>query len=58
MHGDKDPLVPLNQSELLRDALQKAGVPVKLHVVAGAGHGFGGPAINTMVKDFFNQYLK
>lgn len=58
MHGDKDPLVPHNQSELLRDALQKAGVPVKLHTVVGAGHGFGGPEINTMVKEFFDKHLR
>lgn len=30
VHGDQDPLAPLNQSELLRDALEKAGVPVRL----------------------------
>ncbi len=58
MHGDKDPLVPLHQSELLRDALQKAGVPVKLHIVAGAGHGFGGPEIHAMVKEFFDKHLR
>ena len=29
-HGDKDPVVPYNQSELLRDALEKAKVPVTL----------------------------
>lgn len=58
MHGDKDPLVPLNQSELLREALQKAGVEVKLHVVEGGGHGFGGPAIFRMVNEFFDRHLK
>lgn len=39
MHGDKDPVVPLKQSQLLADALQKAGVRVSFHVVAGGGHG-------------------
>ncbi|MDB5290677.1 MAG: hypothetical protein JWL69_1918 [Phycisphaerales bacterium] len=58
MHGDKDPLVPLAQSELLRDALEKAGVPVKLDVLKGAGHGFGSPEIFQTVEDFFNKNLK
>ncbi len=39
MHGDKDPTVPLEQSRLLADALQKAGVPVTLHIVPGGEHG-------------------
>ncbi|MCA1597228.1 MAG: alpha/beta hydrolase, partial [Chloroflexi bacterium] len=38
MHGDKDPLVPLNQSELLYDALKAAGVRVTFCVVHGGGH--------------------
>jgi dipeptidyl aminopeptidase/acylaminoacyl peptidase len=58
MHGDKDPLVPHSQSELLHAALTKAGVPSTLHVVAGAGHGLGGSEINRMVSDFFNRHLK
>jgi acetyl esterase/lipase len=58
MHGDKDNLVPYQQSELLRDALQKAGVPVTLKIIAGAGHGFGGRDIDQQVGDFFTQQLK
>lgn len=38
IHGDKDPLVPIQQSELFQDALKKMGVPVTLVVVPGAGH--------------------
>ncbi|MGD0519305.1 MAG: prolyl oligopeptidase family serine peptidase, partial [Thermoguttaceae bacterium] len=33
VHGDQDPLVPLNQSQLLFDALKKAGVSVRLHII-------------------------
>jgi acetyl esterase/lipase len=58
MHGDKDPLVPLNQSELLAEALRKARVPVTFHVVKGAGHGFGGPENQRRVRDFFAEHLK
>jgi acetyl esterase/lipase len=58
MHGDQDPLVPLNQSELLFAALKKAGVDAALHVVKGAGHGFGGREIDAMVDAFFDARLK
>ncbi len=59
LHGDKDPLVPLAQSEELRDALQKAGVEVELDVIKGAGHGFPRhPEINEKVQGFFDKHLK
>jgi acetyl esterase/lipase len=38
IHGDKDPLVPLSQSEKLLAALQAAGVPAELIVKKGGGH--------------------
>lgn len=38
MHGDKDALVPLEQSQHMDEALAKAGVDHKLVVVPGAGH--------------------
>lgn len=58
MHGDRDQSVPLNQSELLRDALKKAGVQVTFQIVPGAGHGFSGPQIDAAVDAFFDQHLK
>ena len=58
MHGDKDPLVAPGQSELLRDALKKADVPVELHVVPNAGHGFGGQELTDKVVAFFDKHLK
>jgi acetyl esterase/lipase len=57
MHGDKDPLVPLNQSELLAVALKQAGVEVTFHIVPGAGHGFGGQQNLDLVRDFFARHL-
>jgi acetyl esterase/lipase len=58
VHGDKDPLVPHNQSELLRDALQKAGVTVTLYTVAGGGHGgFRDPQVDVLVTEFFRKHL-
>ncbi|MCU0786401.1 MAG: alpha/beta hydrolase, partial [Verrucomicrobia bacterium] len=58
MHGNRDNLVPYQQSELLRDALQKAGVPVTLKIIEGAGHGFGGPEVNRTVEEFLDAQLK
>lgn len=58
MHGNKDNLVPYQQSELLSDALLKAGVRVRLKIIAGAGHGFGGPEIDSQVAEFFDRELK
>ncbi|WP_339907598.1 alpha/beta hydrolase [Symmachiella dynata] len=38
IHGDADPAVPLQQSEVMVEALENAGVEVKLIVKPGGGH--------------------
>ena len=61
MHGDKDPTVPINQSQLLFDSLKKAGVSAHFHTIHGAGHGgpgFAGKNIDEMVSTFFETHLK
>jgi acetyl esterase/lipase len=58
IHGDQDPLVPPHQAELLADALKSAGIEVKLHLVAGAGHGVGGREVNDLIDQFFDSHLK
>jgi len=67
IHGEKDPLVPVGQSELLYAALKAAGVPVELLRVRNAGHGLvpsGGlvtpSRIEIMKKmgDFLDSNLK
>lgn len=67
LHGDKDNVVPLAQSQILYSRLQAAGVPATLVVVKNGGHSFtptGGAIsptraeITTMVADFFDKYLK
>ena len=60
MQGDQDKLVPLGQSELLAEAIKKAGVDVKLVVVKSNGH--GGPGFNStenrkLIEDFFAKHL-
>ena len=42
IHGERDSLVPVSQSMLLQDALQKVDVPVETLIIAGADHGFAG----------------
>ncbi len=59
VHGDKDPLVPHNQSEMLYDALTKAGVEVTFYTVRGGGHGgFKDPQVETLVDQFFAKHLR
>jgi acetyl esterase/lipase len=58
MHGDKDDLVPPSQSDLLHDALRKAGVESTLDVVKGQGHGFRGGEPEEKVLEFFDRWLK
>jgi len=38
IHGDKDALVPIQQSQTMLDALKKAGVVAELLTVPGGGH--------------------
>jgi acetyl esterase/lipase len=40
IHGDQDPLVPLQQSERIVEQFKKAGVETELVVKKGAGHGW------------------
>lgn len=61
MHGDRDTLVPLSQSQLLQDALKKAGVETDLIVVSGNGHGgqdFLNPLNRAKILAFFDRHLK
>ena len=44
LHGTADALVPHGQSELLHDALVRAGASSELYLIDGFGHGFLNPA--------------
>jgi acetyl esterase/lipase len=59
VHGDLDPIVPLQQSELLFTALKSAKLSAHFHTIHGAGHGpgFDGPEIIPMVQKFFDLHL-
>jgi len=60
MHGTDDRTVPHSQSLVLKEALEKAGVPVKLVTLQGAGHGgpqFNAPETRRQVMAFFDKHL-
>jgi dipeptidyl aminopeptidase/acylaminoacyl peptidase len=59
IHGDKDYLVPLQQSELMIEKLQAAGVPCDLIVKKGDAHGWKDwhDDMRT-IADWFDKYLK
>jgi acetyl esterase/lipase len=59
IHGDKDFLVPLQQSELIIEKFKKAGVPCELVVKKGAAHGWPDwHADMRTIADWFDKYLK
>src|SRR5439155_21938830 len=58
-HGDADPLVPIQQSQILLAKMQADNRPCKLITKPGAGHGWANiqddmPAM----ADWFDVYLK
>lgn len=61
VHGDKDPLVPLSQSEQILKQLKECNVECRLQVIPNAGHGglqFLGDDINRLQDAFFDKHLK
>ncbi|NND68015.1 MAG: prolyl oligopeptidase family serine peptidase, partial [Halioglobus sp.] len=62
IHGEKDGLVPLHQSQILHAALQAAEVSSELLVVKGGDHGYGGDFSqdehSESVRAFFRTHLR
>jgi acetyl esterase/lipase len=61
LHGDRDPQVPLEQSQRLHEALRAAGVSSELVVLPGAGHGgkeFATPEIRARIRAFLASALR
>lgn len=59
--GTKDPLVPHTQATKLADAQTAAGVPGRIELLVGAGHGWGGDDIKHTMSEtflFFDKFLK
>ncbi len=59
IHGDKDRLVPLQQSERMIAKLKETGVPANLIVKKDCGHGWFTILRDTeTLADWFDRYLK
>lgn len=60
IHGDKDEVVPLQQSEVLAAKLRELGVPVKLVVRKDGGHPWPDfwRADSPQLADWFDEHLK
>jgi len=59
IHGDKDILVPIQQSHLIVAKLKEAGVPCELVVKTGEAHGWRAWQDDMRtVADWFDKYLK
>lgn len=66
IHGDRDELVPYEQSQLMYDRLREMNVPAQLVIVKNARHSFTAPEgttpslieINQIILDFLAKYLK
>lgn len=58
LHGDKDDIVPLQQSERFMAKMKEAGAPAELVVRRGAGHGWATLLADlNLVADWFDQRL-
>lgn len=58
IHGDADKLVPIEQSQTFLAKLSELGVPTKLIVKKGAGHGWPGLEKDMPpIADWFDKYL-
>jgi acetyl esterase/lipase len=61
VHGDKDLLVPLNQSQLLFNALQNVEVEATFEIVKGGKHGdknkFTSRNLSKKIENFFKKHL-
>lgn len=58
LHGSDDPVVFPEQSRLLRNALEKAGVPVMMYLIPGAVHAFEGRLVTDIMGEFLDYFLK
>jgi acetyl esterase/lipase len=60
IHGDKDDLVPVNNSRVIHEAFQKNNVKTQLIIIEGANHGFRGEdakRANAAMVSWFEQTL-
>ncbi len=59
--GDADPLVPVQQSQIMDTKLKAAGVESTLHILPGAGHGgpqFTSPESLAQISTFLEKHIR
>jgi dipeptidyl aminopeptidase/acylaminoacyl peptidase len=61
LHADRDPRVPMNESEIFVRAMQERGKPVRYERLTWAGHGFNAPEhrsrVYRAVAEHFHTHL-
>ncbi len=60
-HGTKDPLVPATQATRLADAMTRVGLPGRVELLVGAGHGWFGVEMRRTMEGtytFFEAHLR
>jgi dipeptidyl aminopeptidase/acylaminoacyl peptidase len=57
IHGDKDTVVPIEQSQLMADALKAAGKPVQFVTLAGENHYLTKTATRTQMLQLIGDFL-
>ncbi len=58
-HGDRDTVVPISQSDILKQAFQSAGVRHQFTIVPGQGHGFTPETFASLIseaKEFIGEF--
>ncbi len=61
MHGDRDQMVSPSQTEILHEALLKAGIDSTRYLVKNAGHGgltWVQPVVEKIIQDFLDRHLR
>ena len=59
--GTKDELVPHDQAVQMADSLTAAGVPGRVELLLGFGHGWGGRSLERTTREtlaFFDEHLR
>jgi acetyl esterase/lipase len=57
VHGTRDELVPVEQADLLKHAIDRANGSVDIMLIADAGHTVNQPEALTRIAVFFDQHL-
>lgn len=57
IHGEDDKVVPLQQAELMRDRLEKAGKPVAFQKIGDTGHNLGTPEAERQMLESLLAFL-